>query len=325
MLHGGDQGFVILMVGSSSRNELPPRSGTQGAGSRTSASAVDDRWIRNRAKLLSHRGRGFGFAEATPEAVRQALRSGIGYVEFDTRVARGGMIHVRHGTRIVTSRGAPNMRTFSDLALEALGVARLADLLKVAAETIDPSQHICIDIKDFGYEREHLDLVEQFSLGSQTIFVSWIPQSLAAIHAIAPTYPLILSYLNLLFLPLGADPIEAMLADRELRLFDYIVLGPRAAERPLRHTTGFQHALVSRSLSGPMCDILRASNGGICVPTWCVCDELDAWCARRSLRQWVFTANNVRTYERLRNRPGVEVIFSDDPLRAVGVSEAGLK
>jgi len=305
------------MVGPSSRNESRPWPVTAGTGAPASASAVEERWIKSRAKLLSHRGRGFGYAEATPEAVRQALRSGIGYTEFDTRVSRDGMIHVRHGSRVVTSRGIPNMKTFSNAALETIGVARLADLLKVAAETIGPSQHICIDIKDFGHEREHINLVEQFSLGSQTIFVSWIPQSLAAIHAIAPAYPLILSYLNLLCLPFGATLIESILADRELRVFDYIVLGSRAAERPLLHTTGFQHALVSRSLPVSMIKILRDSNGGICIPTWCVCDELDAWCARQSLRQWVFTANNVKTYERLRKRPEIEIIFSDDPLRVV--------
>ena len=269
-------------------------------------------------KLLSHRGRGFGYAEATRDAVRAALRSGINYVEFDTRIAADGVIHARHGTRIYTHLAMPKVRTLPDAVLAAHGVETLSEVLGAVASTIHQSQHICIDIKDFGFEREHVELVERFGLGEQTIFVSWIPQALAQIHAIAPKYKLILSYLNLRFLPFGAKLIEAILGDREIQMLDYVLLGPRAIDRPLRHTTGFQHALVGRGLSEDYIRLLVSTGGGICVPTWCVCDDLDAWCTRRSLQQWVYSANDADSYEKLRLRPAVQVIFSDDPLRVAG-------
>src|SRR5271165_3623970 len=56
-------------------------------------------------KLLSHRGRGFGYPEATVEAARAALRSGVRYLELDTRVDADGVIRARHGARIRTAFG----------------------------------------------------------------------------------------------------------------------------------------------------------------------------------------------------------------------------
>lgn len=276
---------------------------------------VEPGGLRGFPKLLSHRGRGFGYGEATPEAVRAALQSGINYLEFDARVAADGVIYVHHGTRIFTGRYMPNVSAMSEAELTSGHVAKLADLLAVAAATLDNSQKICIDIKDFGFEDQHVALVEQFGLQAQTIFVSWIPQALARLHAIAPSYPLIFSHLNVRFLSFGAELVEAVLAEREIRVLDYVLLGPRAIDRPLRHRVGFQHAIVGRSLPDHYIRLLSASGGGICVPTYSVCDELDSWCTRHSLQQWVFTANHAATYKKLCKRAAVQVIFSDDPLR----------
>jgi glycerophosphoryl diester phosphodiesterase len=280
--------------------------------------------LSNCEKLLSHRGRGFGYSEATPEAVRAALESGIRYLEFDTRVGADGVIHVRHGTRIRARLALLHVRAVSEQGLAMHGVARLADLLKVAAEIIDKKQTICLDIKDFGFEREHVELVEQFGLGDQTVFVSWIPQALARLRTIAPKFPLILSHINLRFLRFGADMVDVVLAARELRIFDYIVLGPRAIDQPLRHQVGFQHAVLARNIPDHFVRLLSQSGGGICVPRFCVCDELDDWCLRHSLGQWVFTANDADTYERLRKRRAVQVIFSDDPLHVAGERIPGI-
>ena len=50
------------------------------------------------------------------------------------------------------------MTRVRDLTADALskcGVATLADLLLIVAELLDQSQSLCLDIKDFGFEREH--------------------------------------------------------------------------------------------------------------------------------------------------------------------------
>lgn len=265
-------------------------------------------------KLLSHRGRGFGHAEATREAVTSALRSGIRFLELDTRVDAGGVIHARHNVRVRTKFGMTRVRDLTADALSKCGVATLADLLLIVAELLDQSQSLCLDIKDFGFEREHVALVDHFGLGRQTIFVSWIPQALTALHAIAPSRPLFLSHINLSFLPLGAKLVERLLGDHEVRLLDYVLLGPQAVAHPLQHPVGFQHAVFARDLPERLMRCLAASGGGICVPTYCVCDELDDWCVRHSLQQWVYVANDLATYQQLCRRDAIQVIFSDDPL-----------
>jgi hypothetical protein len=155
------------------------------------------------------------------------------------------------------------------------------------------------------------------------VLVSWIPQTLTQLHSIAPSYPLILSHINLHFLPFAGGLSEVLLADREVRLFHQVLLGTRAMDRPLRHTVGFQHAVLGRNLPEHFIRLLAESGGGICVPTYCVCDALDVWCTRNSLQQWVYTANDAATYRKLCRREAVQVIFSDDPLRVAGEQPPG--
>jgi len=273
-------------------------------------------------KLLSHRARGFGWPEATPEAIGAALRSGVRHVELDTRVDVTGEIFVRHSPRVRTSHGAQALHGLSGDTLTRHGIAKLADVLQIAAATMDETQTLCLDIKDYGFEREHVALIEQYGLAARTVFVSWIPGTLAVLHEIAPEFRLILSHINLQFLPFGARLVETLLGTNELRALDFIALGPGAAEQELRHKVGFQHGLIARDLPADYIRFLAGSGGGICVPLFCVCDALDAWCERHSLRQWVFTANDAATYRRLCRRPAIDVIFSDDPLKVTaGLTE----
>lgn len=279
--------------------------------------AVPASLLRSHDKLLSHRGRGFGYPEATLEAARQSLNNGIRYLELDTRVDADKVIYCYHHSRLLTWTGLPLLRDLRGDVLARKGVLRLDEVLDTVAKVITPDQRLCLDIKDYGFEQNHVELVEHYGLATNTVFVSWIPQTLQRLHEISRTFPLILGHINLQFLRVGSGLVERFFGEREIRLFDFILLGPRSLTRALAHTVGFQHGLLCAELPERYIQILQGSGGGICVPYFCVCDRLDAWCASHRLRQWVFTVNNETRYGQLVHRKAVDVVFTDDPIRMV--------
>lgn len=271
--------------------------------------------LRSHNKLLSHRGRGFGYPEATLEAVRQSLKRGIHYLELDTRVDADKVIYCYHHPRLLTRTGLPLLSGLAGEVVARKGILRLDEALDAVAKVIAPDQKLCLDIKDYGFEESHIELVEHYGLAANTVFLSWIPQTLQRLHEISRTFPLILAHINLQFLRVGSGLIERLFDGREIRLFDFILLGPSPLTRALAHTIGFQHGLLCAELPESYIRILQDSGGGICVPYLCVCDRLDAWCMSRHLRQWVFTINNKSRYDQLVDRQAIDVVFTDDPIR----------
>jgi glycerophosphoryl diester phosphodiesterase len=278
------------------------------------AMTVSANLLRSHDKLLSHRGRGFGYPEATLEAVRQSLKSGIRYLELDTRVDSDKVIYCYHHSRLLTWTGLPLLRDLAGDVVAREGILRLDEALDAVAKVIAPDQRLCLDIKDCGFEQDHVDLVEHYDLAGNTVFISWIPQTLQRLHEISSIFPLILGHINLQFLRIGSDLVERLIGERELRLFDFILLGPRSLTRTMAHTVGFQHGLLCAELPEPYIRLLQDSGGGICVPHICLCDRLDAWCVSHHLRQWVFTVNNETRYGQLVDRKAIDVVFTDDPI-----------
>lgn len=270
--------------------------------------------LRSHDKLLSHRGRGFGYPEATLEAIRQSLKSGIRYLELDTRVDSDKVIYCYHHSRVLTWLGLPLLRHLAGNAVARRGILRLDEALDAVAKVIAPDQRLCLDIKDYGFEQDHLELVDHYGLVCNTMFISWIPQTLQRLHEISSTSPLILGHINLQFLQTGSDLVERLIGERELRIFDFILLGSRSFLRTPAHTIGFQHGLLCAQLPEPYIQLLQDSRGGICVPYISLCDRLDAWCVSHHLRQWVFTVNNETRYRQLVDRKAIDVVFSDDPI-----------
>jgi glycerophosphoryl diester phosphodiesterase len=269
--------------------------------------------FRTHDKLLSHRGRGFGYPEASLEAIRLAMTSGVRYLELDTRVDTDCILRCHHHARVLTSTGSCLLRDIPKDSADALGIARLDQVLGLVAEVIERDQWLCLDIKDYGFETDHIRLIEDYGLSSNTIFISWIPQTLKRLNELSETYPLILSHINLQFIGVGAKLLERLFDRREIRLFDYILMGPKSMLRPLAHKVGFQHGLIGANLPDSYIQMLRNSGGGICVPCYCLCEKLDTWCETHRLRQWVFTVNDNIQYRRLIARKAIDVVFSDDP------------
>ncbi|HSJ09202.1 MAG TPA: glycerophosphodiester phosphodiesterase [Longimicrobiales bacterium] len=266
-------------------------------------------------KLLSHRARGFGAPEHTAEALRRATHSSVAFIELDTRASADGALFVHHDpvTRSPRLRFAQSDAHTLATATHDNGepILRLEDALRMFAARTHRTQRLCLDIKDHGFEDEHLRLVRRAGLESHVHFISWIPQTLVRLHQLGTTAPLHLSHASLLQFPALAW-LSRPWRRSVRRIGRFVLMGHHRHEDPLddlRH--GFQHALVSDTLPTSLLGILARSGGGICVHYALAGHRLGAFCREHGLELWVFTARSRAHYERLAGRSDVSVVFAD--------------
>lgn len=301
-------------------------------------------WVRLRArdpepaaadlgqKLLSHRVRGFGFPEHTPAAFRAALEAGIPYLEVDTRASSDGVLYLYHDPRAGGDIDEPF--TFDRTTSEEIAARRytdgqplltLAEALDLFAERRDGEQVLCLDIKDYGYEETHLELVRSRGLEQQIAFVSWIPQTLLRLYDLGTVSPLVLSHLNLRMLgPVGR--FFSFAARNALIPFGSLVMiGSARFDAPLDGcATGYQHSLVCTDLPPRLASALAAHGGGIGVPMELIDARLLNYCHRHGLDVWFFTVRSTTEFLWYASRPEIGVIFSDNAAgMAQKIDEAG--
>ncbi len=93
---------------------------------------------------IAHRG-GAGLAtENTPEAFARSYALGVRYLETDVRVSADGVCMAFHDATLHRTTGEPGtVRSRTARALDALGVAKLAELL-----TVFPDACFVVDVKE---------------------------------------------------------------------------------------------------------------------------------------------------------------------------------
>lgn len=267
------------------------------------------------SKLLSHRARGWGAPEHSPDALAAALRAGVPYIEVDTRVSRDGQVFLHHDAA-ARSRGGGRVRLASHAARSIddrvqPSLLTLDAALDLVRSSGSPDQRLCIDVKDCGFERQHVDAVSRAGLEDRVVWVSWIPQVLARLSRMAPG-PLFLSHTNLLQYPVLARVARPW--RRSIRRWGPFVLQGEARHGDeLEHLAhGYQHSLVCDGLPSNLADTLARSGGGVCLHYLLGGARVGEFCRDRGLRLWLFTARNPGHFLRLARRDDVDVVFSDD-------------
>jgi len=285
-------------------------------------------------KLLTHRLRGFGAPEHSAAALRAALAAGVPYLEIDTRASADGAIFIHHDHTTRSPRRHIAHTRAHEVAQVRLGngehLLLLDDALRLFARVRRPHQRLCLDIKDFGFEAEHLRLVRACGVEAHVHFISWIPHTLARLHELGTTAPLHLSHTSLLEYPLLA--LLSRPWRRAVRRFGpFVLLGTDRHATPLDLRHGYQHSLVCDRLPAPLLDILTRSGGGICVHYRLAGRRLAAFCRDHGLQLWVFTARSASKWRELASRPELDVVFTDaassiacneDPRDAGGIHAA---
>lgn len=200
----------------------------------------------------------------------------------------------------------------------------LEECLEIFARRADPRQRLCIDMKDFGFEREHLELVDRAGLQQSTCWMSWVPQSLHRLRELGATGPLILAHCNLSRLRAVGSVLDSVLGRSTFRFSRIVLRGaedPNPPPRPLSH--GFQHGLLCARLPDSVERLLASTGGGVCVHRSLVGRPIMRYCRSAGLQLWVFRVSSLAGYLRYARHDAVNVVFCDNApavLRATGVS-----
>ena len=149
--------------------------------------------------LVSHRFRGFAPYENTVEGLKSALDFGVKHIEFDIRVAKCGTPMIYHDESAPDKDGKIRhlcdvmAKDFKTLAGTFGRMSSAEDLFSVASQHSNKAK-LLIDIKDAGFESEIYALVRLNKLGSQAVYVSWVPEALYAMYDLHPEADFCLSH-----------------------------------------------------------------------------------------------------------------------------------
>jgi len=250
------------------------------------------------------------------------LRSGIRYLEVDTRVTADGVVFIYHDPKLrrdVSGRGLTARMSSQELRDRAFSNGdNLMDLDYLLERFAADGAHdtvLCLDIKDYGYEEIHLNAVRKYSLESRVVFVSWIPQTIRRLAELDTTSPLVLSHLNTSAWKRRGWLLENVSRRMTLRFGRFVLIGKSNTSSDLNtRAHGFQHAVLCTRLPSDMEGILRVSKGGIAVSTRHVTEDLKAYCRDKGLRLWVFSVDSIDQFIEYAADENIDVVFCNDAL-----------
>lgn len=167
-------------------------------------------------------------------------------------------------------------------------------------------------MKDYGFEADHLKLVERHGLQSQTCWMSWIPPSLVRLRELGATGPLILAHCNLTRLSTVGDWLHAALSRVDVRMLHLALRGVDHASTAPEFAHGFQHGLVCTRLPVRFERLLAESEGGVCVHRSLVGAKLARYCHEAGLQLWVFRVGTPAAYAHYAADKRVNKVCCDD-------------
>lgn len=274
-------------------------------------------------KLLSHRARGYGAPEGSQEALELACQSAVPYIELDTRIGLDCKLYVHHDplarANKPDSRG--QIRPFRYRPRDLLS---LKDAIKVFARLSFPHQRLCLDVKDIGFENEHIKEILEAGIEHRVVFISWNPKTLFTISQINAIFPLILSWLPLQRLGLFGSTISQLIYTRKLSFKHFVICG---TENPIKSLAnfnlGYQHALIGKTLPQNLTELLANSGGGICIPTTLYCACLGTHAKASKLQLWVYSVQAHTDFIKFASMKTVDVVFSDCAARSLASLDKG--
>ena len=259
-------------------------------------------------RLISHRFRGFSELENTIEGAEKALDFGVKYLEFDIRVSRCGTPMIYHDEYALDARGQKQyistvlQKDFIKIGGRFSSIPSFDRLLEAIAANTNSTAILMIDIKDAGFEMEIHSLVMAHGMGNRVIYVSWLPQALYQMHDIAPETPLCFSHWC-------KSPNKLIRAKHHVyEAKDGII--PHQKRRYIHgERSGY---FVDEPIKGKMREIIKQTNGAICVPQDMVDHELVESYQADKIQVSTFSYTNWDAIERHDKDMNIDLYFIDN-------------
>jgi glycerophosphoryl diester phosphodiesterase len=141
-------------------------------------------------QIISHRFRGFSNYESTLAGLIAALDFGVQQIEFDIRLTRCGLPLITHDEAALDQHGIRHKicdvmaRDLQGLGGDFTRMPSAEALFTAISRHDNQSCLLLIDVKDAGFEDMLYALCAAHGLRDRSIWVSWLPEVLYAIHDI---------------------------------------------------------------------------------------------------------------------------------------------
>jgi len=152
------------------------------------------------SNLIAHRFRGFAEYENSLAGLNTVLDFGVKLIEFDIRVTKCGTPLIYHDEYALDKDG--KLHHVKDIRADerqALGgvfahMPTAEALFAAIAAHDNKDAKLLIDMKDAGFEDMLYALIRANKLEDRAVWVSWLPETLYAIHDLDPKAELCLSH-----------------------------------------------------------------------------------------------------------------------------------
>lgn len=299
---------------------------------------------------MSHRLRGFGVPENSLEGLRLASRTGIRFIEIDTRHTHDDVIIVYHypffesqnGIRPIKEMDFEEIKTQYSLD-EDRSIVTLREFLETL-KSINCDAMLCIDIKDFGLEKQYTDLITRLNLVKQTCIISWIPETLVRIHYLLPEIKLSFSHVSLMNYPwlfkiLNFFLNQLDILGKALTIFPnkssfffkkhsviktYFDVYNGTPNRKISSlfSVGFRHChFLSTFPQGELKEILKRVSGSITVPHVLTNRGFVKYAHSQGINVWVFSIHKKNKLNRYVKRVQPDNVFTDNPYLIPGMKD----
>lgn len=258
--------------------------------------------------LISHRFRGFSKYENTLDGLKAALDFGVLNLEFDVRMAVCGTPMVYHdeyasdrnGKRLYLSE--LKSADFDQIGGDFARMPSFEQLLEVVQHHNSQNARLLVDIKDAGFEQQIHALISLYRLQDRTIYVSWLPEVLYKLHELAPEIPKCLSH--------WCKPVNQLIRAHHtvFRSKDgTIPIEPSGYIMGVR--SGWE---ITAPIKGKMLDVLKSSNGGVCVPQNMITRDLSDYYQNRGLFVSTFSYVNWAKIQKHKRDFKINMYFIDN-------------
>ncbi len=132
---------------------------------------------------IGHRGAKTYEIENTLDGFKKAIELGANAIECDVRLSADGQLVLSHDNNLkkVYGKDMP-LRSASLKELKELTGNKLATLQEVLQATDDHVEKILVELKEPGYEKDVLDVIEKGNLRSKVIVISFHEDVIALIR-----------------------------------------------------------------------------------------------------------------------------------------------
>jgi len=152
------------------------------------------------SNLIAHRFRGFTQYENSLEGLHAALDFGVKQIEFDIRVSKCGTPLIYHDEHAPDKNGRQHhLKDIRADERQSLGgvfanMPTAEELFAAIAAHPNRDAKILIDMKDAGFEDMLYALIRANRLEDRALWVSWLPETLYAVHDLDPNAKLCFSH-----------------------------------------------------------------------------------------------------------------------------------